>query len=268
MADRTAFELAPAGDGSVCIVAPRGADIALPGVVLRVRRGSPHEDDPPFMGQPLHVSSPARSYLDNLCASRGRGGRLPRTLSRLEVEERLERMMATAGTTTVNRLRDDARRIAGVLDRTGQQGELDRIAAALAGTGQATLAAPAARARAQGRPYDSSRVAMFEDLFAALHQAPEPTRPPGARDGMGHTTLAFFEAYFSNYIEGTKFALEEAADIVFGGHVPQQRPADAHDILRVWRVVSDTAEMRVVPATAAELADLLRRRHATVLGGR
>ena len=267
--DRTALELAPAPDGSVCLAAARGRDVELPGTVLRVRRGaSPLEDDRPFMGQKLRLSSPARAFLDNLCLSRARGGRLPRTLSRSEIEERLEQMLTVAGLAAMNRLREDALRLAPALNRTAQAEELNRIIAALAGTGDADLKAPAARARARGRPYDRSRVALFEELAATLQRSSHTPLPPKPRDGAGHATLAFFEAYFSNYIEGTRFALEDAADIVFGGHIPQQRPADAHDILGVWRVVSDPAEMRRVPATANELAHLLRQRHATALGGR
>lgn len=269
VADRTALELAPASDGSVCLVAAQGSDIELPGIVLRVRRGAPaHEDDRPFMGQALRLSSTARAYLDNLCPSRARGGRVARTLSRPELETRLERMVAAAGIEGLNRVRDDARRIAPALNRANQQKTLDRIIGALAGTREADLLAPTAKARAHGRPYDADRVALFENLAAAVQRFSEPSRPPRPRDGTGHATLAFFEAYFSNYIEGTEFTVEEAEGIVFNGHVPQERPADAHDILGVWRLVSDAAEMRRVPATAAELMDLLRRRHATVMRGR
>ena len=269
VADRTALELAPASDGSVCLVTAKGKDIELPGIVLRVRRGAPaQEDDRPFMGQALHLSSPARTYLDNLRPSRARGGRVARTLPRSELETRLERLMAQAGIEGLNRVRDDARRLAPALNRAAQQETLDRIIGALAGSRQADLSAPAARARGRGRPYDSDRVALFEDLAAAAQRSSEPSLPPRPRDGTGHATLAFFEAYFSNYIEGTEFTVEEAEEIVFKGHVPQDRPADAHDILGVWRLVSDPAEMRRVPATAGQFMDILRRRHAIVMQGR
>ena len=269
VADRTALEFAPASDGSVCLVAAKGTDVELPGIVLRVRRGAPpQEDDQPFMGQALHLSSPARTYLDNLCPSRARAGRVARTLSRPDLETHLERLMVGAGIEGLNRVRDDARRIAPALDRIKQQKALDRIIGALAGTREADLSAPTAQARARGRPYDSDRVALFEDLAAAVQQYPEPSRPAKPRDGTGHATLAFFEAYFSNYIEGTEFTVEEAEDIVFKGHVPQERPADAHDIVGVWRLVSDPTEMRRVPSTAVEQMDILRRRHVTMMQGR
>lgn len=269
VADRTALELGPAEDGSVCVVSARGADVELPGVVLRPRRGAPaQQDDQPFMGQRLFLSSPARSYLDNLCRSRARRGRLPRTLPRRDLEERLERLIASAGIDACHRLRDDAKRIADHIDRSAQQAQLEQIVNALTGFGGARLTARSARARARGRPYDPARVVLFEDLFATLQQTPVPTRRPRSRDGIGNATLAFFEAYFSNYIEGTEFEVDEAADVVFAGRIPPQRPADAHDVLGVWRIVSDQSEMRRVPETANELAELLRSRHATALAGR
>ena len=269
VADRTAVELRPAGDGSLCIVAPRGRDIKLPGVILRPRRGAPpQDDDRPFMGQHLFLSSTARAYLDNLVPSRGRGNRLPRTIPRSEIEEQLEKLLASAGNEALSRLRDDARRVAAALDRTRQHEELNRIIGALSGTQEARLTGRRARARARGQAYDAERIVMFEELFSTLQQTSAPTIRPPARDGVGSATLAFFEAYFSNYIEGTQFEVEEAANIVFRGQIPRQRPADAHDILGVWQIVSDASEIRRVPKTADELIDLLRSRHALVLGGR
>lgn len=269
IADRTAFELQPAADGSVCVVSARGADIVLPGVVLRPRRGAkPGEDDRPFMNGRLHLSSPARAYLDNLYPSRARGRRLPRTLSRMEVEERVERLMASAGIDACNRLREDARHIAQDVHRTAQLAQFDAIIGAISGTRDAQLSAPTARARARGRPYDPARIVLFEDLFSTLGRMPPSSRRPAPRDGIGNATLAFFEAYFSNYIEGTEFEVEEAADIVFQGRIPPLRPADAHDILGVWRLVSDPSAMRLVPETANDLVDILRERHGKVLSGR
>ena len=262
VADRTALELEPARDGSVCLVTRRGADIELPGVVLRPRRGAPPTaEDRPFL-RGLFLSSPARAYLDNLRASRTRRGRLPRTLHRRDIEAHLERMFATAGEAAGSRLRDDARRVAPVIDRVAQLAELDAIVGALAGTREARLSAPTARARAAGHAYDPARLALLGDLHAELLRTPCPSRPPQRRDGIGSATLAFFEAYFSNYIEGTEFTPEEAEAIVFAGRIPDRRPTDAHDVLGVWRIVSDATEMRRVPATAAEFLELLRERHA------
>lgn len=88
------------------------------------------------------------------------------------------------------------------------------------------------------------------------------------RDGEANATLAFFEAYFSNFIEGTEFTVEEAAEIVFEGVIPQERPADAHDVLGTFRIVSDLGHLKELPSDFAGFRDLLRRRHATVMEAR
>jgi len=87
------------------------------------------------------------------------------------------------------------------------------------------------------------------------------------RGTTAQTTLAFFEASFSNFIEGTEFEVAEAADIVFKGVIPRNRPEDAHDVLGTWRVVSDKSNMVRTPKDAPELLELLRQRHATIIGG-
>ena len=80
--------------------------------------------------------------------------------------------------------------------------------------------------------------------------------------------LPFFEAYFSNFIEGTEFAVDEAAEIVFQGRIPKARPEDAHDVLGTWNVVSDGHEMSLLPRTLDDLRALLKSRHARIMGGR
>ncbi len=87
-------------------------------------------------------------------------------------------------------------------------------------------------------------------------------------DGEANATIAFFEAYFSNFIEGTEFSVQEAEDIVFNGVIPAERAEDAHDVLATFRLVSDLGEMQRTPRDKDELIDFLRRRHAIVMGGR
>jgi len=90
-------------------------------------------------------------------------------------------------------------------------------------------------------------------------------RPERSTEG---AALPFFEAYFSNFIEGTQFAVDEAADIVFKGHIPRARPADAHDVLGTWKVVSDKREMSRLPGNIEELTAILNSRHARIMEGR
>ena len=122
--------------------------------------------------------------------------------------------------------------------------------------------------RGQGRPHVPDRLTLFQVLHAALRDHPPLSRIAPDRGPEGSATLAFFEAYFSNFIEGTEFAVDEAADIVFRGAVPNERPADAHDILGTWRIVSDIREMGRTPTDAGTLEAPLTARHASVMEGR
>ncbi|WP_225308892.1 Fic family protein [Hypericibacter adhaerens] len=268
IADRTALENAPATDGSVCLIAGSDRTIVLPGVTLRARRGSgPLPSDRDFIAG-LHLGSTARAFLENLRPSRARGGLVARTLGRRALEERLDSLIRREGEAAANRLRDEARAIAPTLGLEQEAVALDAMIGALLGTREARLSAPAALARRQGRPYDPDRLVLFEALHASLRAWPPLVRPAPARDPEGAATLAFFEAYFSNFIEGTEFAVGEAADIVFRGVIPQERPQDAHDILDTWRVVSDAQEMRRTPNDAKIFTQLLSARHAAIMAGR
>ena len=265
IADRTALENAPAEEGSVCLVAERGNDVELPGLVLRPRRGKgPLPTDRPFIAG-LFLSSTARAYLENMRASRARGGTVARTLPRRQIEERLDTLIRRSGEDAARRLRDEVRALAPALDLKDEALALDAIIGTLLGTREAELSAPTALARRKGRPYDPDRLALFQTLHAALRNHPPIARIAPVRGAEAAATLAFFEAYFSNFIEGTKFAVEEAADIVFRGVIPNERPEDAHDVLGTWRIVSDAEEMRRTPQDRAALVRLLRARHAAIM---
>jgi hypothetical protein len=68
---------------------------------------------------------------------------------------------------------------------------------------------------------------------------------------------SFFESYFSNYIEGTEFEISEAERIVFQNQNIENRHADSHDVLAVYRQVSDYQQMSTPPQTTDEfVADL------------
>ena len=268
IADRTALENAPAGDGSVCLVADRGRDIRLPGHVLRPRRGTgPLPEDRPFLAE-LFLSATARAYLENMRPSRARRGMVARTLGRAEIEERLDGLIRRSGEEAANRLRDEIRATAPQLGLGTEAAALDALIGTLLGTRTAALTAPAAMARRQGRPSDPDRLALFRTLHAALRDHPPLSRIAPDRTTEGSATLAFFDAYFSNFIEGTEFDVEEAADIVFRGYIPNERPEDAHDVLGTWRIVSDDREMRRTPTNAATLETLIKSRHAAIMEGR
>ena len=269
IADRTALELAPADDGSIFVVSDRDKDLVLPGVILRSRPGvAAQPDDRPFMGQDLRLSSQARAFLDNLSPSRRSKTGVSRTLPRAQVEARLDGLAHAGGAVDLNRLRDEARRIAPSIDRNDEFAALDALIGRLLGTRDAPLLDDGARARAHGQAYDPSRLERLQLLRNELQGTAPVFRPASDRTSDGRASLAFYEAYFSNFIEGTEFEVSEAADIVFRNAISRDRPADAHDIQGTWSLVSDPVEMARRPRNADDLISLLKSRHATLMAGR
>ncbi len=266
--DRTALENAPASDGSVCLISSKKRDVGLPGIVFRPRKGpGPLEGDRPFIGG-ARLASTARAYLENMRPSRARGDRVARTLSQAEIEERLDTLLRRNGKVALNRLRDEARDIA---PRLGLEVELERLndlIGAFLGTRQAETKSPVGKARAAGSPFDPDRLKLFETLFGALRETIPARRSAPARTAEANANLAFFDAYFSNFIEGTEFSVEEAEEIVFRGVIPQERPDDAHDVLGTYRIVSDKAEMSRLPTDFEDFLNILRRRHAAIMEAR
>lgn len=265
IADRTALEGVPAKDGSIFIVSQgTQSDVSFPGFTIRPRKGAAAQvTDMPFMG-PLRLSSPARALLDNFSSSRSRGS-ASRTLTRKEIETYLDNFLRRSGEDELNKLRDEARKLAPVIGRDSEFAELNRLIGALLNTQTDSLQTPVARARRKGMAFDPDRLELFELLRTELHRTAPQTRLQSPDDG---TTLPFFEAYFSNFIEGTEFAVEEAAGIVFENRIPNARPLDAHDILGTYRIVADRGQMERVPESFAEFELLLKRRHAGIMQAR
>lgn len=261
IADRTAMENQPAADGSVFIISSKKRDTELPGITFKPRPGpAPLDDDRQFLGG-VRLSSTARAYLENMRISRARGDSIPRTLSRQDIEEKLDRLLRQGGESAINKIRDDARQIAPHLDLEKEFKKLDELIGSLLGTRDAEMKSDIGQARKKGAPYDPARLDIFLKLFDTLKATAPGQRPTKKMNAQAQSNLAFFEAYFSNFIEGTEFEIEEAVDIVFNGHIPNDRPEDAHDVLGTFRIVSDQKEMSKLPHSAEELFDLIKSRH-------
>ncbi len=266
--DRTGLEGRPADDGSVFIVSRRARIAELPGVTVRPRSGPSAVTDAVGIPHDMHLpggifmASRARALLEN-CRPTRRGVR--RTLTSIELETFLERMLRTSGGDAVNRLRDEARVLAGTLDLTAEFERLDRIIGALQGTRSGKLLTQQGRARAAGNAFDSDRLELFSRLHEHLRSLAPIVRMAPPHDAPQLRHLPFFEAYFSNFIEGTEFQINEAARIVYENAVPHDRPADAHDISGTYAIVNDRDFLTKTPRNSDEFLDLLRARHAALM---
>ena len=232
---RSAFDAQP-HDGHLVITRGKTRrDLILPGLTVRIVPGSGPRTDMPANDMPysnLYLAGEPRRYLENL--TRGRGWS-ERVLPQGEVENFLEKTLAIRGEHQLNIIRDHARTIAKTLDLDTEFSRLDALIGALLGTHSAKkLTARQALARAAGRPYDSGRLNIFDALVSELNRTPFATTPDKSPNGIGRENFGFFEAYFSNYIEGTTFTVEEAESIVFERRIIENRSEDSHDILGTY----------------------------------
>lgn len=268
LSHRSALEATPTDDGSLYLTYKYSRNVAFPGHTLRLLKGpGPLPGDRPFVGG-LHIASAARAFLENLAPARSRQG-ITKVLSREMLETRLDRICRIHGEGALNALRDQAR---GLVEIGGWEREfkrLDALIGAILGTRRRSgLKSSIARARALGVPYDSPRIERFNVLFQALIQKEFRRYPVGRHGADWNTNRAFFEAYFSNYIEGARFEVGVAREVVLEGRVLPDRPADSHDIVGTFRLVSDPGEAARIPGDFQDLPALLSRRHEVFMGGR
>lgn len=273
IADRSAADGGmPAGGVLTVVSNERKEDVVLPGLVIAPRAGAGPLDDDLGWAEGLHLSSDARTLVDNLAVSRGRGGRPARTLSRAELEDWVVRTSRRRPDGWLLSLRARALEVCGQLGAPERRDAVADIIGVAAGTRQARAGAGRLlAARAAGREYDPDRVARFDELASYLTAIPQELDVPDQLPALGEeraTSLPFFEAYFSNFIEGTEFSVEEAEAIVASGEIPEERPEDAHDVIGTFEAVSDPELRGAVPGTVDELFALLERRHRLVMGGR
>jgi hypothetical protein len=262
IADRSARTGAPEA-GRLTVVHPRRRPLVLPGLTIVPRRGPGACEWDTVLPDGIVVSSQARGLLDNAA------GIGERYLSAGELETWISDIVEHQGDAWLNELRDRARTLAKQTRHATAFAYLDRmIGAALATVTDAGVITPALRARAAGNPFDRRRVETFAAFAEALRGvAPDPL-PALPAYAERRRLLPFYEAYFSNYIEGTEFTLDEAASIVFDEQVPTARPEDAHDILGTYQLVADDDGMRRTPRDAEDFVVLLKARHAVMLAER
>ena len=192
-----------------------------------------------------------------------------RTLDQAELGDWIDRLCQLDGADRLARYREQAEGLADAVGASGQSVRtlLQLIGAAL-GTQQVDTPSKALTARQSSLPYDQDRLRLFSQLVDSLRQSAPQNRPVSDPRDRRYEYLPFFEAYFSNFIEGTEFELDEAVAIVYEGKQIPGRVDDSHDLVGTYRIVADLAQMTSLASTSADFLDLLRSRHARILAGR
>lgn len=243
----------------------RPRTIELPGLTVKVIPGpGAVEGDAPYKN--LFLASQPRWLLENLATGRAVGERV---LAREVLEAELDKILSIRGEHRFNQLRDASRALAPMLGREKEFRRLDGIMGALLGTHESRkLRSRQALARAAGRPYDPDRLMLFDALFSRLRREPFPEIPAGAETGVARENFAFFESYFSNYIEGTTFLVSEAEEIVFEGKLIPNRTEDSHDILGSFQAAMQSPWRDRPASTVDEFLHWLKSVNALVLRSR
>ena len=268
LSHRSALEFEPTSAGHIFVTYTYTKKIKLPGITIRFMKGSgPIDGDNSFSGE-LFVSQQARAFLENLQVSRQLGSE-SKTLTLPEIEAKLEQIVRVNGEDGINQIRDNSRIIAENLGMQSEFTKLNRLISALLTTKPSKiLSSPIAMARAFGNPYDPARISLFETLFQYLKQNEFGNIPEINTGKTAFKNFAFFESYFSNYIEGTIFELEEAKSIVKTETPIANRDEDSHDVLGTYRIDSNLKEMNQTPSTHDELLKILQYRHHILLEAR
>jgi hypothetical protein len=268
LSHRSAMERIPTPEGHLYLTRSYKNKVGLPGLTLHFIKGPvPLEDDPLFFGN-LKVSSLARAWLENLQRTKG-SGEESKTLSREQLEEKVEAFLRVKGEDAVNKVRDRAKAIAPILDMEKEFAGLNQLITDLLGTGLSkNLVSPIARARVLGEPVDPDRIQLFESVYEELVKKDYPDYPDQNKSIKSYQNFAFFESYFSNYIEGTEFTVEEAKQIISTATPLPARDEDSHDVLGTYQIVSNRSEMSILPNSPDQLLKLLRERHAELLSAR
>lgn len=260
--DRSARRAGPS-NGVLTVVHSRKRPLVLPGLTIVPRPGlGPLPDDNRLLS--LWVASDGRALLENL-----RSAHL-RYLPQADIEDWLGDMLRHGGNERLNQARDQARMVASAHPEFTQAFKrLDRLIGAALSTQPADiLVTDALRAQSSSEPYDRSRIELFDQLAQALVDVAVKPLPLLPADEARRTLLPFYEAYFSNYIEGTEFTLDEAADIVLEGKQRIDRPEDAHDVYSTYLLVSDPDQMQRTPGSADEFVAQLKEWHGRLMAPR
>jgi Fic family protein len=268
LSHRSALERIPTAEGHLYLTHSYKGKVELPGLILHFIKGpDPLEDDLPFFGN-LRASGLARAYLENLQRTKG-SGEASKALSREQLEEKMEAFLRVKGEDALNQVRGRAKKIAALLNMEKELIQLNQLITDLLGTGLSkNLVSPVARSRVLGEPIDPDRIQLFESLYEELVKRDYPDYADKNRSIQSYQNFAFFEGYFSNYIEGTEFTVDEAKQIITTATPIPARDEDSHDILGTYQIVSNRPEMSIQPTSPDDLLKLLRQRHAVLLSAR
>lgn len=268
LSHRSALEFEPTKEGHIFLTYSYTKKVNLAGIILRFLEGHKALPGDNEISGGLYASQRARAFLENLQPSKNVSGS-SKCLPLSTIEDKLELIIRVNGEEELNIIRDRAREIAPELKMEREFEKLNKIISALQTTHTSKiLSSPIAIARAFGFPYDPARIKLFEDLFRELKTSEFKNRQDKNTTAKSFSNFAFFESYFSNYIEGTEFDVDEAKNIIETNKPLPARSEDSHDVLGTYKIVTNKDEMSITPSTPDEFLSIITYRHKILLEAR
>lgn len=266
---RSAFAGGITPDNAVFISHPTryNKKIELPGLTAFLVKGpSALPSDMPIGNAGLSYASRPRQLLENLTRSRGAH---PKSAGEKVVEQTLVKVMNVSGEAELGFIRDSARDLAKPLGLEKAFVKLDGLIGALLATRPgAKLKTREGKLVANGTPVDKERLDRFEILASRLRSEALPRRTAIANEEPARSNFAFLESYFSNYVEGTRFEIEEARAITLEGRIVENRPKDSHDVQGVFLQALHSPWRETVPPLGPDFPKELAARHALMMDKR
>jgi hypothetical protein len=264
---RSAYQGGLSADGSsIYLSHPTNYNhkIDLPGVrAILVKGPGPMAGDTQFGNENFYFASRPRQLLENLSAARGPRGK---SAGAKAVEDRLVSILNASGENELNNIRDIARELAKSMGLRQEFKILDGMIGALRATHAAgVLKTKEGKLVAKGASMDTGRMERFEILAAKLRVESLPHRPAIAVNDPDRSNFAFLESYFSNFVEGTEFLIEEARGIALHQRIVENRAKDSHDILGVFTLAVQSPWRDTVPPFGSDFPAELAKRHAVMM---
>ncbi len=259
----TAKKLKPTENGDVFLTSTLSSrnDTSIPGLIIHIINGNKALDSDMKLPYNIYVSSEYRWMLE--CMQPRRSDEA----AEKDVERNLEDILIRDGKSGINDYREKLRGIAEQLNFDREFNKINKKISALLSTHPVSvLSSDSAIALANGFPFDEEREKKFCILFEALNNYHFEERRSLHSKVEQYNVFAFFESYFSNYIEGTEFELGEARKIIETGIAPSgQKEKDGHDIISTYKIVSNISEMRIVPHSVDDFISILKHRHGILM---
>ena len=235
--------------------------IKFPGLSFVMIKGSSFL--PGDMRLPEHSlfwASRPRTILENL------GKKSISRIGRNEIENLLTDILNASGEVKLNEIRDAAKLLAPLMGMEKELATLQTLIGALLGTHACgKLKTKEGQLVALGKPVDKIQQERMEILAAYLRTASLPEIKDIASSGMAKIHSALIESYFSNYVEGIKFDIHEAEEIVLQDKIIPSRPKDSHDVLGVFRLALNSPTRNAPPPPGEEFFNSLKQWHEQML---